>query len=76
VVALYKYAQVLQQNNHAAFDTVSPANTPAPFPGIYQCPGCGHTIAIAGGHNLPPQNHHQHTPAQGVVRWQLIVAHD
>ncbi|PWV22291.1 protein L, partial [Cronobacter sakazakii] len=22
---------------------------------------------------IPPQNHHQHTPAQGNIRWQLFV---
>jgi hypothetical protein len=24
---------------------------------------------------LPPQNHHQHQPSQGPIRWRLVVTH-
>jgi hypothetical protein len=38
--------------------------------------GCGREIGIAQGHTLPPQNQHEHTPAQGAIRWRLIVYAD
>lgn len=74
-MALYKYSQFLQVSQHAAFDQISHPGTPAPHPGIYRCAGCGHEIAIAGTHTLPSQNHPQHSPQQGAIRWQLIVSH-
>lgn len=74
-MALYKYSNFISQNNDAAFDGVHEPGQEAPYPGIYRCPGCGKEIAIAGGHQLPPQNHHQHTASQGKVRWQLAVGH-
>ncbi len=45
----------------------------APVSGIYRCPGCGKEIAHNQDTKLPPQNHHQHDPNQGKVRWRLIV---
>ena len=74
-MALYKYAEYLQKSSHKAFDTITPVSQPAPYPGIYRCEGCGHEIAIAGGHKLPPETHHVHTKAQGDIRWRLIVTH-
>jgi hypothetical protein len=74
-MALYKDGDFLRHNTGTAFDAIHAAGISAPNPGIYRCPGCGHEIAIALGHTLPPQNHHQHTIAQGKVRWQLIVSH-
>jgi len=38
-----------------------------------ECTGCGKEVTIACGKTIPPQNHHQHTPAQGNIRWQLFV---
>jgi hypothetical protein len=32
-------------------------------------------VTSVAGYPLPPQNHHQHTPAQGAIVWQLRVAH-
>lgn len=72
-MALYKYGQFLQQENHTAFDGQIPPGTAAANPGIYRCTACGDEIAIAKGHTLPPQNHHQHTYGLGAIRWQLIV---
>ncbi|WP_235029011.1 hypothetical protein, partial [Mycoplasmoides pneumoniae] len=43
------------------------------YEGIYKCTGCGKEVTIAGGKTLPPQNHHQHSPGQGDIRWQLFV---
>ncbi len=72
-MALYKYIQYLAQSNDGAFDILHEPGTRAPHAGIYRCEGCGHEIGIAQGHVLPPQNHHQHTYAQGSILWRLIV---
>jgi hypothetical protein len=61
---------------HAAFDEVFAPGQIATHPGIYRCVVCGHEIAIAGTHILPPQNHHQHAAAQGPIRWKLLVYAD
>ena len=74
-MAVYKYQGFLEQDNNPVFDAVHQPGASAPYPGIYRCAGCGHEIAIAGGHTLPPQSHHQHTYSQGAIRWQLIVSH-
>ncbi len=74
-MALYKYPQVLELSDHAAFDQILPPGSPAPYSGIYRCEGCGHEIAEIQGRPLPPQNHHQHQPSQGPIRWRLVVTH-
>jgi hypothetical protein len=72
-MAIYKYPQYLEQNNHAAFDQVHHPGSATPYSGIYRCEGCGVNEVSTHGHPLPPQNHHQHNPASP-IRWQLIVA--
>lgn len=72
-MALYKYSKYLTQSNDAAFDATHNPGVSAPYAGIYRCTNCGDEIAIAGGHTLPPQNHRQHSPSGGDIRWQLIV---
>ncbi|SRR6266567_962852 len=53
-----------------------PGQTP-PNSGIYRCMGCGREIVAEKDRSFPPQNHHQHkSPAQGHVRWRLIVFAD
>ncbi len=74
-MALYNEEKSLTPSTDTAFDKIHSAGVSAPSPGIYRCPGCGHKIATARGHTLPPQDHHQHIAAQGKVRWQLIVSH-
>lgn len=49
-----------------------PGETP-PHAGIYKCKGCGDEIASNKGVQLPSQNHKQHSPSQGSIRWQLLV---
>jgi len=44
-----------------------------PVSGIYRCLGCGREVTSNEPDRFPPQNHHQHTIAQGVVRWKLNV---
>ena len=72
-MAYYKYGQVLKQWDHAEFDVVYDPGTFAPWSGLYRCEGCAREAVHTTGHPLPPQNHHQHTFAQGRIRWRLIV---
>ncbi len=72
-MALYKYGDRLTHSQDAAFDATHNPGVDAPYPGIYRCTSCGDEIAIAGDHTLPPQNHRQHNPANGPIKWQLVV---
>lgn len=72
-MAFYKYGNYLTQEQGPEFDTVHTPNTVTPYSGIYRCEGCGRSATFVMGNNIPPQNHHQHTAAQGAVRWRLIV---
>jgi hypothetical protein len=74
-MALYKYGEFLEASTSDAFDSSLEPGVAAPWPGLYKCRVCGHEIAIAQGHMLPPQNHHQHAPGAGPIRWRLIVSH-
>lgn len=73
-MALYKYGDFLEQSPHKAFDEIHTPGTEVPYSGIYRCVGCGKNVAANQGDPLPTQNHHQHQPSQGKIRWQLIVA--
>ena len=75
-MALYKDSGFLSQDFGSAFDAnnASHPGTLAPYAGIYRCTGCGHEIAIARGHVMPPQGHHSHGLLAGPILWQLIVA--
>lgn len=74
-MALYKYPQFLQPSDLEVFDIVFEARTLTPRSGIYRCEDCGKEITSVSGRPLPPQSHHQHTQAQGKIRWRLIVSH-
>lgn len=71
-MALYKYADHLQQLNHANFDVERNPGFISPDSAIYRCVHCGDEIAANKGNPLPPQNHHQHNPA-APIRWKLLV---
>lgn len=73
VVVLYKFPNFMTQSHHAAFDAIHEPGALTPYSGIYRCVGCGHEITDVVGRPLPPQNHHQHTYAQGRIRWQLAA---
>ena len=73
--AYYKHSQFLEASQNQAFDLIYQTAAQTPFSGIYRCEGCGHCITSLHPHPLPPQNHHQHTHAQGSIRWRLIAAH-
>jgi hypothetical protein len=72
-MAWYKYSQFLVQDNGAEFDAIHYPNNPTPYSGIYRCEGCGLSATFVREKNIPPQNHHQHTQAQGAIRWRLVV---
>lgn len=72
-MALYKYSQNLKTSTHEAFDQLQSPGETALHAGIYRCAACGDEIGIAKGHTLPPQNHHQHSPGAGSIKWQLLV---
>lgn len=74
-MAIYKYGNFLAQSNDPAFDAIHDPGVIAPYSGIYRCEGCGLNVTSVSGFPLPPQNHHQHTVAQGRIRWRLIVSH-
>jgi hypothetical protein len=74
-MALYKYDIYVTKIDDAAFDTLLEPGSAATWPGVYRCHACGHEIAIAQGHALPSQNHHQHTQVLGRIQWRLVVSH-
>lgn len=73
-MALFKYQNYLKQHKNAAFDLPLRPSAFVPCGGIYRCTGCGTEIAIEGIGVFPDSGHHKHTPAQGQIQWQLIVA--
>ncbi len=72
-MAQYKYGDYLNHSDHSAYDTLHAPGSEAENPGIYRCATCGDEIGIAKGHTLPSQNHHQHRPGLGPIKWQLLV---
>jgi hypothetical protein len=72
-MAQFKYDVYFSKNQHAAFDAVISPGTVINNSGIYRCEGCASEIAANKGDPLPPQNHHQHSSAQGKIRWRLIA---
>jgi len=72
-VALYKYKQYLSNSDDGAFDALHSPGATTLHSGIYRCEGCGHEVVSEGGKPLPPQNHHQHSTAQGKILWRLAV---
>lgn len=47
-----------------------------PISGLYKCLGCKKEITSNKDDPFPPQNKHQHTQLQGLVRWKLIIRTD
>jgi len=72
-MALYKYADNLHQNSHEAFDAELSPGIVVSNSGIYRCVNCGDETACNKDNPLPPQNHHQHAPERGPIRWTLLV---
>lgn len=72
-MARYKHGQHLTHSDNQAYDELHSPGNSAPNAGIYRCVVCSDEIGIAKGHTLPPQNHHQHAPGSGPIKWQLLV---
>jgi hypothetical protein len=72
-MAWYKYSNTIDQKNMDEFDKIYSPGTLSAWSGIYRCQGCAKEIVHTTDHPLPPQNHHQHSAAQGSIRWRLIV---
>lgn len=72
-MAQYKYPNYLNQADSTAYDTLYGPGDNCPNSGVYRCETCGDEIASNRGNPLPPQNHHQHGPNAGPIRWKLIV---
>jgi hypothetical protein len=72
-VALYKYQSLFAHFDNAEFDKLYEPGMFSAWSGIYRCEGCGREAVHTIGRPLPPQNHHQHTVAQGRIRWRLVV---
>src|SRR6202041_194096 len=75
-MALYKHGNFLGHIQDPIFDQVNTPGYVTPRSGIYRCLGCGREAVSEEAKPLPPQNHHQHTIAQGHIRWQMIVYAD
>jgi len=73
-MAYFKHSQFFTKDNAAEFDTTRQPGAATPFSGIYHCDGCGREVVSEKSKPLPPQNHHQHTYAQGAIRWRLTAA--
>ena len=72
-MASYKNGNWLVHSEDAAFDAQHSPGATTPFSGIYRCLGCHREVVSEEGEPLPPQNHHQHEPSQGAIRWRLAV---
>ncbi|PYL04035.1 MAG: hypothetical protein DME32_02645 [Verrucomicrobia bacterium] len=72
-MAIYKYVGFIGKFDLTAFDQLHDPGDRTPFSGIYRCEACGHEDACNTGDPLPPENHAQHNPNQGAVKWRLTV---
>jgi hypothetical protein len=72
-MALYKDKDYLVLSSSGEFDKILNPGQSTPHSGIYRCEGCADEVASNAGNPLPPQNHHQHPPNQGNIRWKMIV---
>ena len=75
-MALYNNGTYLTKSDDKAFNSDYSPGTQPPHSGIYRCMGCGREVVAEENRQLPPQNHHQHTTAQGSIRWRMIVYAD
>ena len=75
-MALYRYAQYIGKSGDTVFDSIYKPGEKPPHSGIYRCEGCGREIVAEESRTFPPQNHHEHSTAQGLIRWRLAVYAD
>lgn len=72
-MALYKRQGDVNASDHDAFDKEWRPGQQPEHSGIYRCKGCGREVVAEQARAVPPQNHHQHSQAQGPVIWRLAV---
>lgn len=72
-MALYKRPEDIARSDHAAFDKEYRPGSAPEHSGIYRCKGCGREVVAEEARTLPPQNHHQHSQAQGAVIWRMAI---
>jgi hypothetical protein len=72
-MALYKDTANVKLGHGSAFETTHRPGERVPHSGIYRCENCGDEIASNHGDPFPPQNHHQHKPGAGEIRWRMLV---
>jgi hypothetical protein len=72
-MALYKRSSEISTSTSTEFDTEHDPGSRVPHSAIYRCLGCGREVVCNAGDPFPPQNHHQHTTAQGRIRWRMSV---
>lgn len=75
-MALYKNSNWITLSTDAAFDKIYKPGDVPDHSGIFRCLGCGREVVAEQERKLPPQNHHQHTPGNGEIRWQMAVYSD
>lgn len=68
-----KYKSLILQATGTEYDLVHAPGSKTSLSGIYRCRACGATVVGERDRKLPPQNHHQHSPSQGQISWQLLV---
>jgi len=73
-MALFKYSNYLTISKNGSFDLTLTPSAYVPCGGIYRCTGCGTEVALEGIGLFPDRGHHKHTPQQGEIAWQLVVA--
>ena len=72
-MAVYQNGNELSHLVNNRFSAIHVPGAITPHSGIYMCTSCRDEIASNAGNPLPPQNHRQHDPAKGQIRWQLLV---
>jgi hypothetical protein len=72
-MAGYKYSNHLNKVDGDIFDATHKPGEVCPYSGIYICTACSDEAACNKGDPLPPQNHRQHDPKLGLIRWKLLV---
>jgi hypothetical protein len=75
-MAYYKNWTFIEKMSTPDFDQEHAPGTPAPFPGIYRCAGCGTEVPSFRQQPLPESTHHQHERKQGDIAWRMIVFAD
>jgi hypothetical protein len=74
-LAYYKHSKYLIKSDHALFDQIFEPGQTTLYSGIYKCEVCGKEDTCIKDKPLPLENHHQHQPNQGPIRWRMVVGY-